>query len=342
MSIGSGLFSTARTAISHLVRPGGGLSGEIWDMRKDVVDTLAPLAAVAVEEYTNVVGSAAPGAATLLAAAASVAAPVTVLKAAMLTTGIAQLALCPRALTITTAGTTPADAPANAVITGVSATGAVQTETLVVAQTAASATTTNIWSDVTSVVYPAAEGTGATMAIGIAAAQLRPATATVASAVTVAGSSLFQGMLSANAPRALVFTVAGTTPADAPATATVVGKDANGDVCTEVVTLPQTATTVTTKYFYSSVTSVAYPAADGTGATVAISISAAVGLKKKVKSRAGLVGLIREISGGSVVTNGTLTGPTTTTLPNGSYAPNATFDGTTDFAIYYEFDATAK
>lgn len=342
MSIGSGLFSMSRAALAHLLRPGGGLSGEIWDLRKDVGELLSPLAAIAVEEYTNVVGSTAPGATALLAATASVAAPVTVLKAALTAAGLAQLALCPRALTITTAGTTPADAPANAVITGKDALGATQTETLTVAQTATSATTTSIWSDITSVVYPAAEGTGATMAIGIAAAQLKPATATVASIVTLAGSSLFQGMLSVNAPRALVFTVAGTTAADAPASATVIGKDANGDTCTEIVTLPQTATTVTTKYFYSSVTSITYPAADGTGATVAISVSAAVGLKKKAKSRAGLAGLIREIAGGSVVTNGTLTAPTTTNLPNGSYAPNATFDGATDFAIYYEFDATVK
>jgi hypothetical protein len=342
MSIGSGLFSTARAAISHLVHPGGGLAGEIWDVRKDVTDTLAPVAAITVEEYTNVVGSAAPGAAALLDAAASVAAPVTVLKAAMKVAGLAQLALCPRALTITTAGTTPADAPATAAVTGKDALGAAQTETLTVAQTATSATTTKIWSDITSVVYPAAEGTGATMSIGVAAAQLKAATATVASAVTLAAADLFQGMLSTDAPRALVFTVAGTTPADAPATATVVGKDANGGTHTEVVTLPQTATTATTKYFWSYIASVAYPAADGTGATVAIGISAAVGLKKKAKTRAGLTGCIREIAGGSVVTNGVLTAPSTTGLPNGNYAPNATFDGATDFAIYYEFDATAK
>lgn len=342
MSIGSGLFSKARTAISHLVHPGGGLAGEIWDMRKDTLDVLSPLAAIAVEEYTNVVGSAAPGTATLLDAAASVAAPVTVLKAAMKATGIAQLALCPRAVTITTAGTTPADAPATALVTGKDALGAAQTETVTVSQTAASVTTTKIWSDLTSVAYPAADGTGATMAIGIAAAQLKAATATVASAVTLKVTDLNQLPLSAEYPRALVFTVAGTTPADAPATATVTGKDANGDTQTEVVTLPQTATTATTARYYSGGVSVAYPAGDGTGATVAIGISAAVGLKKKVKSRAGLAGIIREIAGGSVVTNGTLTAPTTTNLPNGSYAPNATFDGATDFAIYYEFDAAAK
>lgn len=341
MTIGSGLFATARAAIAHLVHPGGGLSGELWDLRKDVSGVLAPLAAIAVEEYTNVVGAAAPGAATLLDAAASVASAVTVLKAAMKTTGLDQLALCPRAITITTAGTTPADAPATAAITGKGANGVAQTETLTVSQTAATVTSTKVWSDITSVVYPAADGTGATMSIGIAAAQLKAATATVTSAVTLTATDLQQGALSTNAPRALVFTVAGTTPADAPATATVAGLDANGQAQLETVTLPQTATTVTTAKYYSSITSIIYPAADGTGATVAIGISAAVGLKKKIKARAGLTSLIREIVGGSVATNGVVTAPSTTNLPNGSYAPNTVFDGTTDMAIYYEFDATA-
>lgn len=341
MSSGSGLLSRAKARHPHLVDKPGGIPGEVYDLRKDIEHELAPLAAIVVEEYTNVVGAAAPGAAALLDAAASVAAPVTVLKASMKAAGIAQLALCARALTITTAGTTPSDAPATALITGKDAAGAAQTETVNVAQTAAAVTSTKIWSDITSVAYPAADGTGATMSIGIAAVQLKAATATVAAAVTLQATDLAQGALSLNAPRALVFTTGGTTPSDAPATAVVTGKDVNGAVQIETVTLAQTATTATTAKYYSSIASIAYPAADGTGATIAIGISATVGLKKKVATRAGLAGLIREIAGGSVVTNGTINAPSSTNLPNGSYAPNAGFDGVLDCAIYYEADATA-
>jgi hypothetical protein len=341
MSSGSGLLSSSRAQHPHLVDKPGGISGEVWDLRRDVQKALTSLAAIAVEEWTNVVGAAAPGAAALLDAAASVAAPVTVLKAAMKAAGLAQLALCPRPLTITTAGSTAADAPATALITGKNAAGAVQTETLTVAQTATIATTTKIWSDITSVVYPAADGTGATMSIGIGSAQLKAATATVASVVTLTAADLQQYCISADAPRALVFTTAGGTAADAPATAAIVGYDAHGNRQTETVTLAQTATTATTARFYSRIESITYPAADGTGATIAIGIGTAVGLHSKIKTRAGLAGLVREIAGGSLVTNGTVAAPGTTDLPNGSYTPNAGFDGVLDCAIYYDSDAAA-
>ncbi len=49
---GSGLFQAQQAKIDHLVR-GGGIGGEVADLRKDVKNTLAPLAAITVEEFTN-------------------------------------------------------------------------------------------------------------------------------------------------------------------------------------------------------------------------------------------------------------------------------------------------
>jgi hypothetical protein len=338
MTIGSGLFGKMRAHISHLVKPGGGFQGEFFDLRQDITKTVVPLAAIAVEEYVDVVGLAAPGAAALLDAAASVTTTSSVLAAAMKAAGLAQLALWPRPLSFTTAGTTPADAPATATITGTDKNGAAQTETVNLAQTGTIANGTKYFKTVTKVDYAAGDGTGATVSIGIGAAVLSPATATVASIVTVLGSALIQGDMATH-PRALVFTTGGTTPSDAPANVVITGKDIQGKTISETLTLAQTGTTATSANSYASITSLVYPAADGTGATIAITPSAAIGLSRPIKTRAGVTGLIRELGGSAILSNGTIVAPGTA-KPYGSYAPAATFDGSTDFAIYYEYDAT--
>ena len=338
MTIGSGLFSQMKARLTHLVKPAGGFQGEFFNIRKDIAATLGSLAAFAVEEFTNAAGTAAPGAAALLDAAATVAAPVTVLAAAMKAPGLAQLVVWPRALSFTTAGTTPADAPATATITGLDQNGAAQTEVVTLAQTGTIAHGVKYWSNITSVVYPAADGTGATVSIGIDAAAIKAATATVVTAVTLSASDLVQTGLATN-PRALVFTTGGTTPAHAPASCLITGKDINGLPISETLLLAQTATTAISVNSYARVTSIAYAPGDGTGATIAITFAAPIGLRKTIKSRAGYLGLLKEIAGGSVVTNGALV-DAATAKPYGTYAPNTPADGTTDYAIYYGYDAT--
>ena len=53
MTTGSGLFVKQHPRLAHLVRGQGGLKGEISDLRGDVLDTMAPLVALAVEEFIN-------------------------------------------------------------------------------------------------------------------------------------------------------------------------------------------------------------------------------------------------------------------------------------------------
>lgn len=165
---------------------------------------------------------------------------------------------------------------------------------------------------------------------------LKAATATVASPVTLQATDLLAPGLAilAGGARNVTFTTAGSTASDAPATALVTGTDVNGKVQTETVTLAQTAATASGVKAFKTVTSIAYPAADGTGATIAIGVGKAMGLALPPKSRAGLAAIVKEISGGAVVTNGTLD------ATNHTYTPSASQDGTTDFAIYYEFDGT--
>lgn len=168
-----------------------------------------------------------------------------------------------------------------------------------------------------------------------AAAGLKAATATVASPVTV--SSFLAGGVAALLayPRNLTFTTAGGTPSDAPATALVTGTDINNDALTETVTLAQTATIANGVKAFKTVTSVEYPAADGTDATVSIGFGSVFGLSMPIQSRAGRLAVIQEVAVGTVVTTGTFVN-NTTSPPNGSYAPATAPDGSRDYAVTYE------
>lgn len=147
----------------------------------------------------------------LLLATASVAAPVTVLAAGLIAGGLTLLAAYPRRVTFTTAGVTPSDAPATATITGTDYLGAAQVEIVNVPQTATIASSTGAFKTITSIVYPAAEGTAATVAIGFGQAVHNSADVTN----TLTSTSPTQGTLVAGD----YFTV--RTYAPAPSTADV-------------------------------------------------------------------------------------------------------------------------
>lgn len=162
-----------------------------------------------------------------------------------------------------------------------------------------------------------------------------------AASQVAAGRSATLLALAANIspPRPISVTTAGATPADAPATAVVTGLDINGNAMTETLNIPQTATIATGSKCFAKVTSIVEAAGDGTGATMSYGIGAAIGLGKPLKSRAGLATAIKEIAVGAVVTNGVFVAAATAS-PNGSYAPNTAANGSNDYCIYYEYDAT--
>jgi hypothetical protein len=339
MTAGSGIFGSSHPIKPHLLVGGGGLSGEIADVRKDLATNFRGMAAIGVEEWINLVGTGAPGAAVLLAATATVASVVTVLPAGLLAAGLAQLAAHARQLTFTTAGTTASDAPANVVINGIDQNGVAETETLIISQTAATVTSAKYYSAITSIVYPAADGTGATVSIGIAAATVKPAFAPTVAPLTVAGSALIQGALNSS-PRVLIFTTAGTTASDAPANVVITGHDANGNVQSETLNLAQTATTATSAKYYKSIDSLAFAAADGAGSTIAITFGTSIGLSRKAIARSGATpSIIKELMDGSAPTAGALIAAGTA-IPNGAYTPNTLGNDVHDYSVMYEFDAT--
>ncbi len=177
-----------------------------------------------------------------------------------------------------------------------------------------------------------------------AAAALEAATATQAPVRT---ATLLQAGLDilAKHPRTITFTVAGGTPAHAPANAVITGQDDNGDVQTETVSLNQGGgLTTSVKTFKDTGLSIAYPAGDGTNATVSIGIGPILGLGKKLKSRAGAVAVLHEIEAGTPKAGDALAGTyadAATSPPNGSYSPGAAPNDTNDYAIFYEYDPTA-
>lgn len=162
MTAGSGLFSKQTPKLAHLLTHG--LAAEVADVRQDILDELSHLTPLHFEEL---LAPAASNTAGLLAATATTIAVQTQTNFLTGSLGTGALAAHPRSIKFTTAGSTASDAPATCVVTGVDVTGAVQTETVTLAQTAASVETVKCYSSLTSVVYAAADGTGATIAIGI-------------------------------------------------------------------------------------------------------------------------------------------------------------------------------
>lgn len=155
---GSGLFGNESPLKPHLVTG----TTEVGDLRRDVGETFKPMAAITVDEFINPEAGAAD---SLMEAMATVASVLTLLPADLDSDGLATLAAYPRNVTFTTGGTT-ANAPANVVVHGTYR-GKAQTEQITVAQTATIATGIKPFSTITSIVFPAADGTAATISIGI-------------------------------------------------------------------------------------------------------------------------------------------------------------------------------
>lgn len=171
---------------------------------------------------------------------------------------------------------------------------------------------------------------------------IKLAIASVAAITTYSGSqldgSVGQGTLSP--PRNITITTAGATPADAPANAVINGFDIDGNALSETITVAQTATTAVGNKAFAKVTSIVLPAADGVAATLAFGFGSKIGFSKKLKTRAGLATLVKEIEAGVNVTTGTIA-DAATGAPYGTYLPPANVpNGARNYAVYYDWDAT--
>lgn len=165
-----------------------------------------------------------------------------------------------------------------------------------------------------------------------------------AAAVTSKSGSGLNGVVGAaemTPPRNI--TITSTTHADVDAVdAVITGKvrDKDGNLIDQTDTISITdgggVTDAGTKAF-SVVTSVSIPAMAGAGGALTVGFGSVIGLRRAIKTRAGLTRPIREVVAGAVATNGVFT-TAAAKPPYGTYAPNTAPNGTNDYAITYEVD----
>lgn len=86
----------------------------------------------------------------------------------------------------------------------------------------------------------------------------------------------------------------------------------------------------------SFVDSISVPAQGGVAGTLSFGFGVRIGLKGKIKTRAGLTAPLREVAVGAVVTTGAFALPTG--CPVTVYTPAAAPDGVRDYAVTYEVD----
>lgn len=159
---GSGMFLLERGFRAPV--PKHGPEAEAQDLRDDLKKWLPLLAAITLEEYTNPVAASTGG---ILAPTACSVAIQSIGPSGMVGAPATAFVLpYPRPLSVTTAGNTPAHAPANVTIAGTDVDGNALTETIAVPQTATTQAGTKCFKTVTSIVTTAGDGTDATMAVG--------------------------------------------------------------------------------------------------------------------------------------------------------------------------------
>jgi hypothetical protein len=138
------------------------------------------------------------------------------------------------------------------------------------------------------------------------ATDLKDATATIAAEVVWDADDLKPAgltKLGAHGARTLTFTTGGGTPANAPASVTITGKDIDGTALTETLALSQSAGVVeSVKCYQDDGLTLTFPAADGTDATIAVGIGDTFGLPCKAKVRNGLMAIFDEqVAGASLL-----------------------------------------
>jgi hypothetical protein len=158
------------------------------------------------------------------------------------------------------------------------------------------------------------------------------ATATTAESLVPNGAA---GTARLATPRNILVTTTGAdTEFNFPLNVTVTGTY-NGRPQTEVISLAageSPGTKAGVKPF-DSVSRVQISANLTTSGFIKVGTGVGIGTKRKPLARAGLTAPIREISGGSAVTNGTLS-------TDGLYVPSSAPDGSRDYAIFYEADVS--
>lgn len=147
------------------------------------------------------------------------------------------------------------------------------------------------------------------------------------------------GLGEMDAPRNITITTTSNADIDA-VDVVITGTDINRRVISEIITLTDAGNVTDVGLVaFRTITRVQIPAQSGSGGAIEIGFGALMGLSKPLVSRAGLEAVITEIAIGAVVTTGAFV-DAATSGPNGTYSPSAAQDGSNDYAVYYEYDAS--
>lgn len=341
--------------VEHLVRGQSGVAGEVSKLRKDIGDAFDVL------EQGNIFVFQLDGPSTGLVdadgiktSAASVAAPTTYVGTdfdGVLAPGTGDAILrSPKKVTLTIGGT-GGDWPGGTVsVIGTDVNGDPLSEDVTSAAGTGVTTTVNYFATVSQVELPAASGTAATTALGVAAD-----TAAIASLVSTAEAQIIDGAdpTSWNMARIGNRTmtparrISFTFNSDASwitSTMVVRGRDARGEQISSNIAVPNGGgSTVTTDKFFASIERITIPAQGSTAGTCAVGpLENAFGVPVDPISDVEAVAVIREASRANdasawaVPSAGALNDSAVANAgPYGSYIPATAADGVRDYVIAY-------
>ena len=232
-----------------------------------------------------------------------------------ITTGISALGQ-PSRITATTGGTGGDIKAIQVTIAGLDPAGTSITEVLPVftVNSAATVTGTKLFIKVTSIELPAHDGTGATTSFSFAGSPQETQTTTVMGALTDTGSDVTVTVTANGAinrfdvPRNLTAFAGGTNTDIKAIQVTITGKNVEGVTISEA--LPAFTVNVigvvTGAKIFASVTTIAIPAHDGTGANTAVGVGNKLGLDNRLTRntvQSAYLGNTKEGTGPTVVTS---------------------------------------
>lgn len=167
-----------------------------------------------------------------------------------------------------------------------------------------------------------------------------------ASATVVAGTTITTGITNPDVPRNLTITTGGTTANIAAGSVVITGTNVEGAVITESFTMADNLNgSVTGNKAFKTVTSVVFPAADGTGATISVGTGAKIGLNHRLVPNYSTIVVVQDNAvGGS---NPAVQAAPSASSTNGgqvelnTVTPATTPDGSTFLTILYWYHSIA-
>lgn len=351
MTAGSGLFSTQRGVAPSKTAPGkSGFAGELGDLRRDVGETLRPMAAIAVQEF---IAPLAASATNLMAATASqtttdVLLPVVTPAAGGLTKAtIENLATGgARQIEFTVAGSTPAERAPMATIYGTGLDGLPKKEVVPLPNVAADVFS-SFFTSVEKIELAPGSGTDATVSIGLGPAlglekPIRSRAGRVAVIQEVA-----DGVVVTNGTIAVGTKTAGSdTGTENIADATVLSNLDGTDFGLSVDGSDTVTVTFTTPADADDVVDQVNAALSAAGLPEVASNVAIAGpgvglvLTSPTTGAGSAIKLVTGSSDALTVLGMTADVYQGADTENGTYTPNSSPNGALNFALYYEYDAT--